>query len=264
MPRDGSGVYSLPAGLTAVAGETIQPEQINSPLGDIASELTASLPRNGVAGMTGDLNMGTKKIVSLANGAADADAVNKLQMETYVTAQISGASFATPVGLMSEYAGSTAPTGWLLCQGQAVSRVTEAALFAVIGTTYGAGDGSTTFNVPDMRGVFPRGVDASRGLDSGRALGSYQADQIASHGHTGSASSSGSFASHSHGGVLRDGGYYANGGGSNVGNIPLYSPGNTDATSGSISVSTSITINNGGSGSDTRPKNLAVNYIIKT
>ena len=69
-------------------------------------------------------------------------------------------TYSTPVGMIVSFAGSTAPTGWLLCQGQAVSRTTYAKLFAVIGTTYGSGDGSTTFNVPDMRGRFPLGAGA--------------------------------------------------------------------------------------------------------
>lgn len=77
-------------------------------------------------------------------------------------------------GIVLPFAGATAPTGWLLCQGQAVSRTTYAALFAVIGATYGAGDGTTTFNVPDMRGEFPRGLDAGRNVDPGRTLGSWQ------------------------------------------------------------------------------------------
>jgi microcystin-dependent protein len=71
---------------------------------------------------------------------------------------ISGAS-SLPVGLLAPYAGSSAPSGWLLCNGQAVSRSTYASLFAVCGTSYGAGDGSTTFNVPDLRGRVPVGTD---------------------------------------------------------------------------------------------------------
>lgn len=65
------------------------------------------------------------------------------------------------------YAGPTAPSGWLLCFGQAVSRVTYAALFAAIGTSHGAGDGSTTFNLPDMRGRVPAGKDDMGGTAAG-------------------------------------------------------------------------------------------------
>jgi microcystin-dependent protein len=66
----------------------------------------------------------------------------------------------TPAGSLMAYAASTAPTGWLLCDGSAVSRTTYATLFAAISTTWGTGDGSTTFNVPDLRGQFLRGFDS--------------------------------------------------------------------------------------------------------
>ena len=64
----------------------------------------------------------------------------------------------TPVGSINLYAGSTAPTGWLICDGSAVSRTTYANLFSVIGTTYGTGDGSTTFNLPNLKRRFPLGA----------------------------------------------------------------------------------------------------------
>jgi microcystin-dependent protein len=64
-----------------------------------------------------------------------------------------------PTGMITAYGGTTAPSGWVICNGGAYSRTTYAALFAVIGTSYGVGDGSTTFNVPDMRGRFPVGAD---------------------------------------------------------------------------------------------------------
>ena len=73
-----------------------------------------------------------------------------------------------PVGVINPYAGSTAPTGWLLCSNQPVSRTTYSALFAVIGTTYGSGDGSTTFNVPDLRGRTVAGLDNMGGTDAAR------------------------------------------------------------------------------------------------
>ena len=85
------------------------------------------------------------------------------------------------VGEVAFFARSTPPSGWLKANGAAVSRTTYAALFAAIGTTFGAGDGSTTFNLPDLRGEFLRGVDDGRGVDIGRGLGSYQADEIKSH-----------------------------------------------------------------------------------
>ena len=63
-----------------------------------------------------------------------------------------------PIGGITQFGGSTAPAGWLLCDGSPVSRSTYSAVFAVIGTTYGVGDGSTTFNLPDLRNRFPLGA----------------------------------------------------------------------------------------------------------
>ena len=71
-----------------------------------------------------------------------------------------------PTGVVMPFAGAAAPAGALLCDGAAVSRTTYAALFAVIGTTYGAGDGSTTFNVPDLKGRFPVGKGAHADVDA--------------------------------------------------------------------------------------------------
>jgi len=81
-----------------------------------------------------------------------------------------GATGATgiPTGTVNAYAGSTAPTDWLLCFGQAVSRSTYSALFAVVSTTYGVGDGTTTFNLPDLRGRSIAGADNMGGSDAGR------------------------------------------------------------------------------------------------
>jgi phage-related tail fiber protein len=86
-------------------------------------------------------------------------------------------------GMVATFAMVTPPAGWLKANGQAVSRTTYAALFTAIGTTFGAGDGSTTFNLPDLRGEFMRGWDDSRGIDSGRVFGSAQADEFKSHSH---------------------------------------------------------------------------------
>ena len=96
-----------------------------------------------------------------------------------LTTNGSGAlAFATiggvPTGAVFYFAANTAPTGFLKADGTAVSRTTYAALFAVTGTTYGVGDGTTTFNLPDLRGEFIRGWDDDRAVDTGRAFGSAQ------------------------------------------------------------------------------------------
>lgn len=89
-----------------------------------------------------------------------------------------------PPGTVMHTAASTAPSGYIKANGGAVSRTTYAALFGAIGTIYGAGDGSTTFNVPDLRGEFVRGWDDARGVDSGRGFGTAQSDAFQGHGHT--------------------------------------------------------------------------------
>jgi len=73
-----------------------------------------------------------------------------------------------PVGIIIPFAGGTTPSGWLLCFGQAVSRSTYSALFGVIGEQYGAGDGTTTFNVPDLRGRTAAGRDNMGGTAASR------------------------------------------------------------------------------------------------
>jgi microcystin-dependent protein len=81
---------------------------------------------------------------------------------------------------------ATPPTGWLLCDGSAISRTTYAALFALIGTTYGVGNGSTTFNIPDFRGRFPLGVSGSHALAStgGAETHTLTEGELPSHTHT--------------------------------------------------------------------------------
>ena len=88
-----------------------------------------------------------------------------------------------PTGAIAYFAHATVPFGWLKANGAAVSRTVYANLFALIGTTYGAGDGRTTFNLPDLRGEFIRSWDDGRAIDRNRALGSWQGDELKSHRH---------------------------------------------------------------------------------
>jgi len=93
-----------------------------------------------------------------------------------------------PIGSVTAFAGATAPSGWLLCAGQTVSRTQYSGLFLTIGTTYGAGDGSTTFALPDLRGRVPAGKDDMNGSaanrltivgsgTAGNTLGSFSGDE---------------------------------------------------------------------------------------
>lgn len=97
---------------------------------------------------------------------------------TIVSEVSSSTSIASDIGSVVFFAMSSAPVEFLKADGSAISRTTYSDLFDKIGTTFGVGDGSTTFNVPDMRGEFPRGFDDGKGTDSSRAFGSSQLDAL--------------------------------------------------------------------------------------
>lgn len=166
-----------------------------------------------------------------------------------------------PPGTVVAYAGTTAPSGWLLCNGAAVSRTTFAALFTAIGTAHGIGDGSTTFNIPDYRGRFLRGVDGGVGRDpdrtsrtamntggaTGNSVGSVQGDAIRN--ITGSL------------GPLDD---YMNiqNGCFNLSYTTYYDANSNTSFGGRvINFNAANVVPTGG---DNRPTNAYVNYIIKT
>lgn len=92
-------------------------------------------------------------------------------------------SAGNPTGTVIYFATSTPPAGYLVCDGSLISRTQYPALLAVIGVTYGIGDGLNTFGLPDLRGEFIRGYDNGRGVDASRAFGSYQTDELKSHSH---------------------------------------------------------------------------------
>jgi len=175
-----------------------------------------------------------------------------------------------PSGAVFCIAVASVPSGYLECNGQSVSRTTFAALFAVIGTQYGASN-SSTFKVPDLRGEFIRGFDNGRGVDSGRSVASSQSHQHPQHNHNVSASSNSSVNDSGHNHRVRVG--TSGSGGGNVSDRDSQSPGNfvsnqiENATTGiSVSTSTSISQSNRGgtsNSSETRPRNIAMMYVIK-
>ena len=180
---------------------------------------------------------------------------------------------AVPTGSVFMFATTSPPSGYLKCNGAAVSRTTYAALFAVIGTTHGAGNGSSTFNVPDLRGEFVRGWDDGRGVDSGRNFGTAQGDNNKQHNHSASASTSISPSVHNH--VIPGDDQLANangvGGWSNrtTGNFNYDAKSQSGAgriyrtSDATISASTSVTVNNSAAG-EARPRNIAMMFVIKT
>jgi len=149
-----------------------------------------------------------------------------------------------PTGTVLHFAGSSAPTGWLLCDGSAVSRTTYATLFALISTTYGSGDGSTTFNVPNTSGIFISGVGSQTisSITYTRTLATKQGDQFQGHTHT----------VNYHSGT-------ATPTGANAFQLDL----NVTSTT-NVDVPTTIGANGTPRyGTETRPANIALNHIIK-
>ena len=254
-------------GLTGAAGP-------QGPIG--LTGLTGAAGTNGATGATGSAGAtgqnGLNALIKTTSEAAGANCVNGGTMietgidangngvldvgevvvsaTTFVCNGISsgGGSGAVPSGSIMAFAGSTIPTGWLICDGSAISRATYTDLFASIAITWGQGDGSSTFNLPDLRGRFLRGVGGAAGNDpdantrtalntggnTGNNVGSYQSDELKAHNHN-------SF-----------GFTYA---WRTAGALSGYSSGwNTPNA-------TTPTANSGGS--ETRPKNAYVIYIIK-
>ena len=199
--------------------------------------------------------------ITLTLPSSDGNANDVLQSDGSGNLSFAALPQAVPTGSVHMMATTTVPSGYLKCNGAAVSRATYADLFAIIGTAHGAGDGSSTFELPDLRGEFVRGWDDSRGVDSGRNFGSAQSDQNAQHNHSASATSTVTDPGHFHDvpysnsdsgdGVIEESGTGFSG----------VEPTNS-ATTG-ISVSTSVSIANSG-GSEARPRNIAMMYVIKT
>lgn len=147
-----------------------------------------SVPQTAIAAAQALLNATTALAQRTALGftadIADLNDVATISADgwTFITAptvndqrQLLGLNDTDSIGALGFFYGTSAPTGWLKANGAAVSRTTYAALFAKYGTTFGAGNGTTTFNLPDMRGKFPRAFDDGAGVDAGRVVGSDQA-----------------------------------------------------------------------------------------
>lgn len=201
---------------------------------------------------------GTTYIGVQVNSEAEMTPRQKMASVAYalMAHSVSDTSSIVPAGSIIAYGGSTAPAGWLLCNGNAVSRTTYSALFAAIGTAHGSGNGSSTFNLPDYQGRFLRGVANSSTLDPdsasrtamstggnpGNQVGSVQGDIFRSHNH------SSNMAYH---------------GGNGDGSQPsLYLAGVGEISYGAGSIGNKDVSSSAG-GNETRPVNAYVNWIIK-
>ena len=207
-------------------------------------DVTAS----GNAAVTGTLSAAATTASSLTvNGATQVNG----DLTVTGTATISGGISALPVGAVVPYAAGSAPTGFLVCDGTAVSRATYSTLFGIIGETYGVGDGSSTFNLPNLEGRFPMGVDASNALaTTGGGTATLSEANLPDHTHTYSKTTDVSTS------------------------ISLSSGSQVDINSPDRNISASSTVTNesrntgSGTGSgtafDVTPAFIALKYIIKT
>ena len=189
-------------------------------LAQIGANLTVTNATNATALATAR----NIQVSGAVTGTASFDGSANINIVTTLVAQ------TVPAGSVFNFAASTAPTGYLECSGAAVSRATYAALFAVTSTTFGVGDGSTTFNLPNLRGEFVRGWDNGRGVDASRAFGSAQADELKAHTHS------------------------------------VYEPvpGSTQAYAGGYAGQIHVQVTGSTGGVETRPRNIALLYCIKT
>lgn len=149
---------------------------------DTAKKLAVPKKIGGVSfdGST-DINLAGVNILGNQDTTGNAATASKLQTTRF----INGIAFdgtkdinVTPAGAVQYFAMPKAPTGWIKANGATLSRTLYANLFAAIGTTFGAGDGKTTFNIPDLRGEFLRAWDDDRGIDMSRGFGTFQSDTV--------------------------------------------------------------------------------------
>ena len=209
------GFSVSPRGIEDIqTGEILAQEEINSPdagltlptffnelnVNELTINNTLALGNTTVSGSPnwGDTlptassdGAGIVELATLAEAITGTDterAITPAILANRVAALTAAINASIPTGTVVQTASNTAaaPAGWLYCRGQAVSRATYAALFTAIGTSYGAGDGATTFNLPNMLGRFPRGFNTGDATqpDNGRVFGSTQTDALENHGHT--------------------------------------------------------------------------------
>ena len=203
-----------------------------------------------------------KVAVGMTTPLANLDVSGSMNASTKV--MLNYVSIAPPIGSIVAYTVSTSPDGWLICDGSGVSRVVYAQLFTVIGTTFGTGDGSGTFNLPNYQGAFLRGT-GTNGSYSGPALNSSQNHATQTHTHTASSVVTDPGHTHSQTTINDD----FNNSGTNPPGFTADSAGsrtwnNINSNTTGITVATTVANSTTNvNANETRPYNFGVYWIIK-
>jgi microcystin-dependent protein len=158
-----SGDLTINGTTTTLNSTTLTVDDKNIELGSVTSPTDITADGGGIT-----LKGTTDKTLNWVDSTDSWTSSENIDLAANKKFTIASNPVMCPAGMLAPYAGSTAPDGWLLCAGQAVSRTTYAGLFSVISTTYGSGDGSTTFNVPDLRGRVSAGKDDMGGTAASR------------------------------------------------------------------------------------------------
>ena len=267
-----SGVSLNPSGLTNVTGSDLsvvingtgKKFLVQSFAGNIdlqsSNDFDASAGANvnvlaftgGYDAAKGDINITGTRITLTAQPALGAPAGESQQITLDGNVTITGKNNIMPTGCVMLFANASVPTGWAKCNGAAVSRTssTYSDLFLAIGTIYGSGDGVNTFNLPDLRGEFVRGWDDGRGVDTGRAIGSHQDQQLEKHKHIASNNDCQSYSG-------------VNGVGTGTYNTWCDTSGVVTNNLAALTGDGSHTEQTAKLGQETRPRNTAMMYCIK-
>ena len=231
VTMDKLGAGALPTDITVASANIVDGTIVNADVN--ASAAIAGTKVSPDFGSQNITTTGTLTAKGLSYPTTDGAADSVLKTDGSGNLSF-GTLGGVPAGAVFYFAANSAPSGYLEANGAAISRTTYATLFAVVGTTFGAGDGSSTFNLPDLRGEFLRGWDNGKGTDSGRTFGSFQADEFKSHTHQ----------------YVRS-------------NSP--GSGQDQAGTGSGDAVSQQTVNTTGTGgNETRPRNIALLPCIKT